>query len=188
MNIDTLCKELGIKQYDTLFKVNRTLPYKLSDDAKRFPYWELDICDYHKEVKTLLDEGKVILNHKLCPDSIAMTILEFKDVISNADRLSWDAYYKIQEQILDTLQNESDAVEASGKLAPGYMFNVGVADGCAIYKVTKVTPKSVTVEIRNHGDNYQDRFLGHGHKLSRSDFNRISRWGVPALFSRKSPF
>ncbi len=179
--ISELCAELGIEKYSTLFKIDQ-LPHHLPVDALRFPYWELDTNGV--DVDEYFQEGKVSLNHKLCPISIVLTIDMFRKVLTTATYLKFDEYFPIEEKIMDELQAESDVVEATGKLAPGYMFNLGVADGSAIYKVTKVTPKSVTVEIRDHGDNYRDRFLGCGHKLSKEDFNRISGWTRPALFGR----
>jgi hypothetical protein len=187
MTLQDFCKEVGFKQYETFIKINHNLPYELSPDAKRFSYWELNTSNYEKEVADLFAQGKVILNHKICPISIVMEIPQFKAHIKDATFITYLDMFKIEDEIIGILQDESDAIEATGKLAPGFMFNIGVADGCAIYKVTKVTPKSVTVELRSHGDGYRDRFLGNGHKLSRDDFYRITRFGKPALFGRKSP-
>jgi hypothetical protein len=180
--LESFCKEIGFKEYDTTIKINRKLPYKLPEDAVRFPYWELKTSSYDKEVVEHFAQGNVILNHKLCPVSIVMDIHLCKAMVKDATFIGFHDYFAIEDDIITLLQDESDAVEATGKLAPGFMFNIGVADGCAIYKVTKVTPKSVTVELRSHGDNYRDRFLGNGHKLSREDFNRVSGFGTTRLF------
>ena len=69
------------------------------------------------------------------------------------DRHILEAYKKAKKK--------SDSVKG---ITAGKMFSVGVADGQAVYVITKVNKKSVHIEWRSFGggDNYVDRTLGYG--------------------------
>lgn len=68
---------------------------------------------------------------------------------------------------------EKTSEECGRQLKPGKMFFTPVGDGTAYYVVTKVGPKTCTVEWRGFsGDRWVDHFFGHGGNFRNSDIKR----------------
>jgi hypothetical protein len=164
---------------------NEIIGYKLSGDALKYPYWEVDSSSWDKDVQDAWAAGYVILNHKVVPVSIKMSKdvfhRHFPNVIAH-DYL--DYVQNIEHNIMAEMLIISEKILETNELAPGYMFGISVADGSAMYKVTKVNKKSVIVEHRSFGDGYRDQRIGLGGSLSMKDFRQISRFGYAPLFAR----
>jgi len=76
-----------------------------------------------------------------------------------------EADYKKAQAVSDKLKG----------IAVGKLFSIGVADGCAVYIVTKVNKNTCDVEWRGYGgsDRYIDHHYGWGRKgVAKSDIQR----------------
>jgi hypothetical protein len=80
------------------------------------------------------------------------------------------------------------ASKAAGKgVAVNKLFSIGVADGKAVYVVTKIRGDRVTVEWRGFGggDRYTDHYFGYGKTVSKADVAKYIRGeeGMAAVFA-----
>lgn len=171
------------------------LGYKgVSKDALTNSFWEVDASEWHDDVMPEFNKGNLVLNHKIHSSvSLLMTKDMFEKYLYHPSTVVFTNhmdFYKIEREIEETYFKRSETVEASGKLAPGYIYSTGVADGSANYLVTKVTKASVFLEHLHFGDGYRcteiDAFRG---KVPLDYFRTVSFFGrafrIPTL---KSPF
>lgn len=78
----------------------------------------------------------------------------------------------------DAARAEKVSKALKGKVAPGALFSIGVADGHACYMVTKVNKNTCDVEWRGYGggDRYTDHYFGWGRKgVAKEDIQRYVR-------------
>jgi hypothetical protein len=162
--------------------------YKLKGDDVEYPYWELDTSSWSDDVKAEWEKGNVILNHKITPTSLVMPVPMFVQYLKRCKKYEFLKFLdEIERDIEKGMREISDKIEATGKLSPGFVFTVGVADGYATYVVTKVNKKSVHVELRKFCDGYSDGYLGCGRKLSMDDLMNCyaPHFGKPSLFGQR---
>lgn len=175
-------KDWGSHSKTFQFKVP-LLGYKgISKDAMNVSFWEVDASDWHDDVMPQWNKGNVILNHKIhssvaiiMPKDLFEKYLYHPHTVVFNDHMD---FYKIEREIEETYFKRSESVEATGKLAPGYIYSTGVADGSANYLVTKVTKASVFLEHLHFGDGYRDPHVdAYEGKMPLAYFNKISFFG-----------
>jgi hypothetical protein len=187
-------KDWGSHSKTFQFKVP-LLGYKgISKDALTNSFWEVDASEWHEDVMPQWEKGNLILNHKI---HSSVAIIMSKDMFekyllhpSTVVFSNFMDYLNLEREIEETYFKRSETVEASGILAPGYIYATGVADGCAHYLITKVTKASVFLEHLHFGDGYRDPHIdAYEGKMPLAYFNKISFFGrafrIPTL---KSPF
>lgn len=178
--------------FGTILEISRLPGYKLSKDSIKYPYWRFDDSIFDNDVVKLWEDGYVCLNHAITPERISILRESFEKILSSCKRYNYsfdgpDSWPKKEDEIFEEMEKISEKISASGILKPGYMFRIGVADGCAYYVVTKVNKKSVHVELRTFYDAYHDNFLGAGRKISMTDFENCYalQFNKPPLFKLK---
>jgi hypothetical protein len=179
--IEAFLKTHGINDsYDVIKLGAPLMGYpRMEKDTSKYPYWRVNASSFDKDVAEMWNGGSVVLDHVFTPDSISMSKDQFIRYLKCRDTKiisDFDEWLKVEKVIEAEFTTESDRIEQSGKLEVGYCFYLGVADGNATYKVTKVNAKSVTVSLRKFGDGYRDLFLGCGRNLSMADFKSCSCW------------
>jgi hypothetical protein len=184
---------LGIgKWFNTLNFNVPLLGYKLSPDVKNNSYWNVDTSSWHDDVMQEFDNGNIILNHAIHDDvSIIMRKSQFEKYVQHPDNKifkDFNEWWATEKKIEEEYYKRSDAIEASKVLKPGYIFYTSVADGNAIYIVTKLTKASVFFEHLHFGDGYRDQTIeSFQGKLSLKQFMLITRFGSRPVLARLAP-
>lgn len=185
-------KDWGSRSKPFQFKVP-LLGYKISKDALEHSVWEVDASEWHDDVMPAFNDGNLIINHKIHSVSLIMSKDMFEKYLYHPSTVVFSDYNDfcaVEREVEEKYFKRSETVEASGKLAPGYIYSTGVADGSANYLVTKVTKASVFLEHLHFGDGYRDPHVdAYEGKMPLAYFNKISFFGrafrLPTL---KSPF
>lgn len=188
--LEAYLETLGLSKWGSTIQMP-SLPYKLSADAEKHSYWEVDTSSFHDEVMQEFNKGNLILNHKIHSCSILMKKEVFESFLKASKVIKdFNEWCAIERKIEETYFDRSEKIEGSGVLAPGYIFNSPVADGHANYIVTKVTKASIHFEHLHFGDRYRDTAIeSFDGKMSRKQFDRISFFGRSIrLAFRKSAF
>lgn len=194
--LETYLKSINplLCQWGHPFKINAPiLGYKLSKDVQKHSYWTVDHSSFDSEVQQEFAKGNVILVHAI-HDSVALIMSkeQFEKYVTHPQTsfiADYNEWWKVESAIEEEYFARSEKVNASGVLAPGYIYSTGVADGSANYLVTKVTKASVFVDHLHFGDGYSDHHISaFGGKVPRKHFDQISCFGRMPLFARQSPW
>ncbi len=133
-------------------------PYQVRVEGQTEIYY--GIVDHLPRARREFDRGNCIVAHAYLPVSLAVPIASVTEIQLSRDPINQpDEYDRFVRAEYDRAQALSDSLGET--LAPGKLFSIGVADGQAWYVVTKVTPKTCTVEWRGFcADRYTDQVLG----------------------------
>jgi len=137
-----------------------------------------------KQEEYELEVGYVAVDHGILPNWFSIKESEIIDVESKE-------YYKYLDEAYDRAVMEAMR-QPKGVLTKGKLFNVHVADGCAVYIVTRVNKKTCNVEWRGYGnaDHYTDQILGDGMKSVPRDRieDQVAWFDKQQEFYSKHPF
>jgi len=121
--------------------------------------------EYCDESKKLIPQGKVIVKDAITPETYIVNISDLMEIPMSYTHFGEDAYHVWVENSFKLAQSFSDGLEEFG---PGFLFSIGVGDGSAWYVVTKVSPRTVTIEWRGFClDRWLAPMLGYGGKFPR---------------------
>lgn len=148
--------------------------------AKKYPYFSIE--EYGKEAEKHFDDGNLILKNIFTPNRLLIK-KELFEVLHERDFMKVIEDWKIEEEVFDQMMSVSDEIEKLGKLAPGFMFSFGVADGSAHYVVTKVNKKTIKYEHRSFFDGYICQAMGIDGSMDIDKFKSITMFGKPSIFA-----
>ena len=164
---------------------------RMHRDVGVYGYWRVDDSSFDGRIIEAWKNGEVVLNHAICPVTIRMDKRTFEKYLKHPQTriLSFNDYWKEENEVEKKMFDLSEKIEKSGALQPGFIYTEGVADGHAVYVVTKVNKASVVLEHRHFGDGYRAIWLSGGGKVPMNQFLRISKFGrQPLLARRESPW
>lgn len=84
----------------------------------------------------------------------------------------WDSYSKRIKEAEDRVEAKDAAARAAGTLV-GRCYRESVADGYALYEITRVTARTVTLKHIKIGDGYMSALLGGGGTFPRHRIEAI---------------
>jgi len=129
-----------------------------------------DVSRYSEEAKESWQSRNLLIENPI--DGTLMEV-PIDDITYEEQPYGWEEYDPETHNFIDTeydryindsqKEAEKKSVSVGKGVVKDKLFSVPVADGCAVYVVTKVNKKSVKIEWRGfHPDRWVDGTLGYG--------------------------
>lgn len=138
---------------------------------------------YGPEAKKYAKKKQTIVADAITPETYLVADDNLIDIDFNFGLSEYDKYIAAEYQKAQAVSDKLTGVKV------GKLFSIGVADGYAVYVITKVTKSSVDVEWRGFGggDRYIDHYFGWGRK--RVPLAEVKRYvdftdGMKKIFAR----